>query len=179
MRFLLDTNVLAYFFEARRHSELADAAAIEPCAIADDVKRELEADAQRHQLFATWMQSSSVGVLPIIVGSPADRVFCELESSASTARGRGERASIALASAEPRLTLVTMDKGALWIALRELWAPGERLIGLPVFLRRLVDGAALDRDAAQDVMEASRQLRPTWWVHWWKGDTDAPTRNLV
>jgi len=52
------------------------------------------------------------------------------------------------------------------IALRELWASGERLISLPVFLRRMVDGRALAGEVADDVMQSSNQLLPTWWADW-------------
>jgi hypothetical protein len=83
-----------------------------------------------------------------------------------TARGRGERASIALAASDADLVFAGMDKGAMWIALRELWTPGERMIALPVFLRRLVDAGAFSGDAADDVMRHSNQIFPTWWADW-------------
>ncbi len=54
----------------------------------------------------------------------------------------------------------------MWIALRELWAPGERLVSLPVFLRRLVDAGALGGDTADEVMRRSHQVLPTWWADW-------------
>jgi hypothetical protein len=54
----------------------------------------------------------------------------------------------------------------MWSALRELWAPGERLISLPVFLRRLVDARALEDEAADDVLRRSNQIVPTWWADW-------------
>jgi hypothetical protein len=81
-----------------------------------------------------------------------------------TQGGRGERASIALAATNNDYVFAGMDKGGMWIALRELWAPGERLISLPVFLRRLVERHALAGDAADDVMRCSNQLLPTWWA---------------
>ncbi len=59
-----------------------------------------------------------------------------------------------------------MDRGGMWIALRELWFPGERLIALPIFLRRLVDANALAGEAADDVMRRSTQILPTWWADW-------------
>jgi len=60
-----------------------------------------------------------------------------------TRRGRGERACAALAATNSDLVFSGMDRGGMWIALRELWFPGERLIALPVLLRRLVDAKAL------------------------------------
>ena len=61
---------------------------------------------------------------------------------------------------------VGMDKGSMWLALRELWTPGERLLSLPVFLRRLVEGRALQGQVADDVMRCSNQIFPTWWADW-------------
>jgi hypothetical protein len=57
----------------------------------------------------------------------------------------------------------------MWIALRESWMPGERLIGLPMFLRRLVDAGAIMGDAVDDVMRHSTQILPTWWADWRAG----------
>lgn len=61
-----------------------------------------------------------------------------------------------------------MDANALWIALRELWTPGERLIGLPVFLRRLVEANGIDRAVADEVMQHAQSVQPlpTWWPDW-------------
>jgi len=169
MTFLLDTNVLSDFFQARRHIELATAARTVPCAIADVVRDELAADSQRRKAFSAWLPTSNLDVVPILVGSAADRVQLSIEIGLTTPRGKGERAAIALAAADPSFTFVAMDKGALWIALRELWTPGERLIGLPVFLRRLVDAGALEGNAADDVMAGSRHVMPTWWAAWRAG----------
>ena len=59
-----------------------------------------------------------------------------------------------------------LDTQVVSYFLRELWAPGERLISLPVFLRRLVDDGALGGDAGDDVMRRSNQMLPTWWADW-------------
>ncbi|MGN6110814.1 MAG: hypothetical protein ACTHU0_37275, partial [Kofleriaceae bacterium] len=83
--------------------------------------------------------------------------------------GQGELASIALAATDPGLVFVSTDKGAMWIALRELWMPGERLLGLPVFLRRVVETGAIAGDVADDVMVSSQLPRPTWWADWRAG----------
>ncbi|HEU4412238.1 MAG TPA: hypothetical protein VFS43_43750 [Polyangiaceae bacterium] len=87
-------------------------------------------------------------------------------------KDRGERASIALAAHDPSLTFVTNDDGAKKIALRELWAPGERLLALSVFLRRLFDQSALVDPAILDGIMTkaySSAKRPTGWASWRAG----------
>ncbi|MBI3201489.1 MAG: hypothetical protein HYZ29_08100 [Myxococcales bacterium] len=81
-------------------------------------------------------------------------------------RDKGERASVALASVDDTLTFVANDKNGLWLALRELHARGERILGVPVFLRRLRDEAGMDAEAIDDVMAACACPVPTWWNLW-------------
>lgn len=137
MAYLLDTQVVSYFLQARRENELAAAAAVVACAIVDEVRIELAADRTRGALFARWLPESHLQVVEILVGSPAELLLARLRSGVPAGAGRGERASIALAATDSAMVFAGMDKGGMWIALRELWAPGERLISLPVLLRRL------------------------------------------
>jgi hypothetical protein len=169
MAYLLDTQVVSYFLQARRENELAAAAAVVPCAIVDEVRAELADDRTRGSLFARWLPESHLQVVGIPLGSAADLLLARLRSGVPADTGRGERASIALAATDSELVFAGMDKGGMWIALRELWAPGERLISLPVFLRRLLDAGALDGSAADDVMRRSNQVLPTWWADWRAG----------
>jgi hypothetical protein len=164
--YLLDTQVVSYFLQARRENELAAAAAAVPCTIVDEVRGELAADPTRGVLFDRWLPVSHLEVVAIPLGSPADLLLASLRAGIPAKGGLGERASIALAATNNDLVFAGMDKGAMWIALRELWAPGERLIALPVFLRRLVDGGALGGDIADDVLRCSHQVWPTWWADW-------------
>jgi hypothetical protein len=127
---------------------------------------ELATDPTRGALFDRWFPASHLELLSIAVGSPADRVLASLQTAIVSKGGRGERASIAAAATNHDLVFAGMDKGGMWIALRELWAPGERIIALPVFLRRMVDAGALGGDAADDVMRRSNQVFPTWWAAW-------------
>lgn len=166
MAYLLDTQVVAYFLHARREPDLAAAAGTVPCMIVEEVRDELAADPTRGALFDRWLPSSHLEVIEISVGSAADIMLAGLRAGIIARGGRGERASIAVAATNHALVFAGMDKGGMWIALRELWAPGERLIGLPVFLRRLVDARALGGDAADDVMRHSHQVLPTWWADW-------------
>jgi hypothetical protein len=166
MTFLLDTQVVSFFLQARRHQELAGAASRVPCAIVDEVRQELARDPTRGGLFEHWLPASQLAVLAIAIGSAADAWLNRLQVGVTGARGRGERASIAICATRDELVFTGMDKNAMWLALRELHAPGERLISLPVFLRRLVDTQALGGEAADDVMRHSRQTFPSWWANW-------------
>ncbi|HWO27032.1 MAG TPA: hypothetical protein VNO30_50225 [Kofleriaceae bacterium] len=165
MPYLLDSQVVSYFLQARREAALAAAAERVPCAIAEIVRDELAEDPTRGALFVRWLAASHLAVIALEIGSPAEALWSRLQPRV-TPKGRGERACIALAATSSDYVFAGMDKGGMWIALRELWAPGERLISLPVFLRRLVDERALAGDAADDVMRSSSQVLPTWWADW-------------
>lgn len=171
MTYLLDTMVISYFLQAGREAALADAAQRCPMAIVDEVRDELERDRKRGgKTFRAWLATSGVNVMPIIVGSPASETLAALVSPASPTKNLGERACIALASSDPSLTLVTHDKGAAWIALRELWMPGERVLGLAAFLRRVAtDGfdATVVDDLAAVALDPGQ--KPTWWAPWRAG----------
>lgn len=168
MTYLLDSNILSCFLQCRREAELASAAARVSLAIVEEVRVELEADPQRGRGFATWFRASNIAPRVIELGSHPHATLADLAVGLSGSRGRGlgERASIALAVHDADLVFVTSDKGALWIALGELHARGERIIGLPVFLRRLHEDGGLSVDAARDVMTVSSLRKPTWWAGW-------------
>jgi hypothetical protein len=52
---------------------------------------------------------------------------------------------VALSLVEPDFSFVTHDKNGAWRALREMWAPGERLLGVAPFLRRLQEAKGFAR----------------------------------
>ena len=168
MTYLLDTMIVSFFFQAGRASDLSLVAKAVSLAVVDEVRVELRRDSARGgPTFDTWLAESKVGVRPITVGSPAAMTLLALQPAIASTRGVGERASIALAVSDPSLTLVTHDKGALWIGLRELWTPGERIVGLASFLRRMVDcGALTDPNAVDDVVSVAGAQIPTWWASW-------------
>jgi len=168
--YLLDTMVVSYFLQSNREGELSNAARRLPMAVVDEVRKELEGDRDRGgPAFKRWLGGSGIQVRAIEVGTPASATLVHLLNPTNPDKGRGERASIALAASDDTLTFVTHDKGGMWLALRELWAPGERMLGLAAFLRRLFDLRGIQDPAALDEIISIAMLpaqRPTWWAQW-------------
>lgn len=174
MTYLLDTMIISYFLQAQREADLAKAAKRSPMALVDEVRKELENDKKRGgRPFKKWLDDSGIEPRAIEVGSPAHATLVALVTPASTVKNLGERASIALAASDASLTFVTNDKNGLCVALREIWMPGERILGVAVFLRRLFEQGALeDPLILDDVMTIainSPQQQPTWWASWRAG----------
>lgn len=167
MTYLLDTNVVSFFLQASRETELAAASNISTLAIVGEVREELRADRNRGgPNFTRWLSSSGISVTDVIVGSPAAMRLAQLINGTATGRDLGERASIALASFDPTLVFVTHDKNAAWLALRELWAPGASVLRVASFLRRLFDEKALTDATVADDIIAFGEPRPAWWAEW-------------
>ena len=168
--FLLDSNIVSFFLQARAEKELAAASQRVPLAIVDEVRRELEAHPNRGgKAFVAWLAGSNIEIRLIRLGSEAAATFAQLLRPGDPHKDRGERASIALATSEPALVLVTHDKNALWIAIREIWRGSARLLGIAPFVRMLFDERVLaDPDIADEVIRLSGPLeqRPTWWASW-------------
>ena len=173
MTYLLDTMIVSYFLQAEREAELAQAATCCSMALVEEVRQELDNDKDRGgKAFREWLAASNIDVRAIEVGSAAAGTLAQLLNPVMPSKGRGERASIALAGSDPSLTLVSHDKNGLWIALRELWMPGERIVGLPVFVRRLFDvGALTAPDIADEIISlgVDAAQRPSWWASWRAG----------
>jgi len=176
MTYLLDTMIVSYFLESAHEKALAEAAKRLPMAIVGEVRRELWKDTHRGGApFEKWLAVSNIEVREIKVGSEESGTLAQLQNPGS-GKGLGERASIAIAAWDASLTFVTHDHGAVRIALRELWSPGERVMGPAVFLRRLVDsGAAIDPIVLDDVIALAGAVRATWWPSWRAGIA-SPTR---
>jgi hypothetical protein len=155
---------------AGREKELARASQRIPLEIVDEVRKELEADPQYGgRAFANWLTSSSISIRRIPLGSEAAATFAQLLHPKDPHKDLGERASIALVASEPALVLVTHDKNALWIAIREIWRGSTQVMGIAPFMRLLFDqGALADPDIADEVINLSGPLeqRPTWWAPW-------------
>ena len=166
MTFLLDNNVVSYFFNVGREQELAAAAERVPLAMVEEVKDEAANHRTLGGKFKKWLPGTKVELRSIAVGGAAHLVLNKLLPASPIDKNRGERASIALAATEAGLTFVANDKNALWLALRELHEGVDRVIGLATFLRRLREIAALDPSALDDVMTQSGLPMPTWWSAW-------------
>lgn len=164
--YLLDTNVVSYFLNTKRHDALREVAGRVNLAILDEVRVELEAHKTLGPFVKKWLPKTKLAVRAIVVGSVEYERYVALKPNAVTLKDNGERASIAVAAANPSFVFVASDKNALWLALRELHEPGERILGLPVWLRRMRSEAALDAAALDDVAAASGVPYPTWWTDW-------------
>jgi hypothetical protein len=176
--YLLDTMIVSYFLQAQREADLAMAARRCPMSLVDEVRKELENDTKRGgRSFKKWLDASGIEPRAIEVGTVAHSTLAALVSPTSTGKNLGERASIAIAASDASLTFVTNDKNGLCVALREIWMPGERILGLAVFLRRLFEQHALeDPMVLDDVMTIathSPKQQPTWWASWRAGLTSA------
>lgn len=165
MTYLLDNNVVSYFLHSRREADLMTAARRCSLAISDEVRKELRRSRRDGERFQAWFAGGPIANLAITVGSEVDATFLAL-APPTTERGKGERASIALAAHDLSLVLVANDRNAMWLALAELHSPGERMIGVPVFLRRLREQAGLVPEAIDAVMGCYPGRRPTWWAEW-------------
>lgn len=165
MTFLLDNNALSYFFNASEQGAPSDASHKVSLAVVGEVADELRKHPTFGAKFDNWLAKTAIRERAIAVGSAADAVLQELHP-ASAPKDLGEHASIALAATDLQYVFVANDKGALWLALNELVEPGERIVGLRVFLRRLREHAKLPGRAIDGVVRAAQGKHPTWWAAW-------------
>jgi hypothetical protein len=107
-----------------------------------------------------------IDVKELLLGSPAANTLALLTNGAVTAKNLGERASVALSLVEPGFIFVTHDKNGAWLALRETWTLGERLLGVAPFLRRLYEANALTDATVLDDLIPFADPRPSWWGAW-------------
>lgn len=168
MTYLLDTMVVSYFLQASCERKLADASKTVSMAIVEEVRDELHADKTRGGAsFLRWLESSRIDVRDIQLDSAEAATLIQLTAGAPTSKNLGERASIALAAHDPTLVFVTHDKNGLWLAVRELWQAGERVLGVAPFLRRLVESEAVTQSSVlDDVVKHVAGDNPTWWAKW-------------
>jgi hypothetical protein len=167
---LLDHNVVAYFFNAGCENALAACSHNLSMAVAEAVRDEGQRGYPKR--YDAWLAQSAIEVRAIAVGSAEDALLEAIHPSPQgseairSTRDFGEHASIALAACDPTLTFVANDKGALWLALQELHQPGERVLGLRVFLRRAHAMAGLPLAAIDKVVAKAQGKAPTWWAGW-------------
>ena len=169
-RYLLDTNVFSYFWNSGQKRALDEVAARVSLVTVEEVKEELRRTKADGAGRAAWLERSGVEVRSMLAGSPEASVLGALSASAALAqRGKGERECIALAAVDGTLTFVANDQNAMWIALRELHNGGGRVMGIPVFLRRLAEDAGMRGRAVEAIFESWRGPTgptPTWWPSW-------------
>lgn len=172
MTYLLDTMIVSYFLQAGCEADLANAAKRCPMALVGEVRKELNSDKKRGgKPFLKWLATSGINERAIEIGSPEHDTLVALVDPLANAKNLGERASVAVAASDASFTFVTNDTNGQRIALREIWTPGERILGVAVFLRRLFEqGALTDPSTLDDVMaivlDKVPQHQPTWWASW-------------
>lgn len=167
--YLLDTNIVSYFLEAQGGEVLAAATRVVSLAIVDEVRGELARHPARGgSSFEHWLAASGIAVRSIPVGSDAAATLAHLLNPAAPLKDLGEYASIALATVDPALVLVTHDKNGLWRAVREIWRAPAALMGLAPFVRMLYErGVATRGELADEVGRLAGDVhRPTWWAAW-------------
>jgi hypothetical protein len=176
--YLLDTMIVSYFFRVGRKAELATAAKHIPMVLVDEVRREMEVERHWGPDFKKWLGTSNIEVRSIVVGMPESNTFTHLVPAGASGKDVGERASIALVAHDTSLTFVTHDKNGMWIALRELWQPGDRILGLAPFLRQLFEQGALVEPLVLDeiMVLVGSSARPTWWASWRAGLTTSSAK---
>jgi hypothetical protein len=160
--YLLDNNILSYFWNQERERDLGAASQRVEISICEEVRDEAAKHLGSAKL-QTWLNGTHIKVQGIELGSKAHTTLAELHPDMSILKDLGERASIALCAHDPSFVFVANDKKALWLALRELHVRGERIVGLLVFLRRLHEDAGLSPDAMDAIVKISGHGAPTWW----------------
>jgi hypothetical protein len=138
-----------------------------PLGIVGGVRDELERHKSHGAAFKKWLPSSGLTVIEIVLGSALLGLLQQLITRADL-KDHGEHATVAVAAMAPGMVFVANDRNAVWLAIHELHLPGERVIGLQVFLRRAREVGDLDKTTIDDVFKASNpKLRATWWGPWW------------
>ena len=165
---LLDANVVSYFFNASRKQELGTIAQVLSLAVVEEVHQEALNHKKRGDEYRKWQLSSGLTVRSLAVGGVGSVCLGTLRGGSNDMKDLGEHASIALAVEDPSLLLVTNDKGGAWLGLRELVAPGERVIRIWSFLQRAQVAANLGATAVKAIAESAhlKNDEPTWWNAW-------------
>lgn len=105
-------------------------------------------------------------VLAIGPGSQEEALLNRLHE-VGRRKNRGEAASIAVASFDPSLVLVTHDKVAALFGLTELYSlSGERCIRTPTLVRRLFEVGVLTLEAVHHWVKCNSLEFPVWWEGW-------------
>jgi hypothetical protein len=166
--YLLDNNIISYFFNAGLKAELSRIGK----AISLAVVREVDNEALRHSAkggeYKKWQPTSPLAVRDIAVGGVGSTCLALLRTGTGGLKDLGELASIALAVEDASFVLVCNDHNAVWIALRELFEEGEHVVRFPTFLRRAHDAVGLTQSVVTKLARLSQVAHgpPTWWPQW-------------
>lgn len=173
MKYLLDNNILSYFFMAGQEAELARCVGSVELTVVEQVYDEAARAPAWGARFKAWLSGSGVKQQAIYVGSKEDEVLLALHPDASNLKDYGEHASIAFAASNPDHVLVTNDRNALYLALAELHHPQTRVVRPAAFLRRLHEHASFPAAAVGAVMHEAWFIGrpnapriPSWWGGW-------------
>jgi hypothetical protein len=168
--YLLDNNVLSYFFNAGLKAALAAIGAKVPLAVVAEVHAEALNHRQRGAEYRGWQAQGHLTVCPLVVGGAGSVCLGQLYSK-TTGKDLGEYASIALAVEDPSLILVTNDKNAHWIAARELIVGTDRVLRFWTFLRRMQPLAELKAADVAAIAQAPALCTdtPLWLADWVAG----------
>ncbi|MCU0684584.1 MAG: hypothetical protein MUF34_20450 [Polyangiaceae bacterium] len=175
-RYLIDSNVIIDFQQGGRLKELVAAAKAVPLAIVEQVFTEVavpepgekQARADEKRSASKSLLDGAVQVVVLQPGTPAENLYATLVKT----HGRGEAASISFALYEgPDCVFVTGDGPAAILALNELSDGTERVMRVPVLVRRLYEAGALEASVVHAVAlrVISHGLEPSWWATWLAG----------
>jgi hypothetical protein len=103
-----------------------------------------------------------------LVGGVGSTCLGLLWTNTGSLKDLGELASIAVAVEDASLVFVCNDHNAVWIALRELFQPGEHVVRFSTFLRRAHDNVGLRRSVVEKLAKLAQLAHapPTWWTDW-------------
>lgn len=178
MTFLLDANVLLDFQNAALLPALVGAAQVVDLAVAEQVFDEVTLPKAndssdligKKRQAAHALREARIAKIEIIPGTREAELMQALLAPLQplNEKDHGEAASIAIASSNADLLFVTGDKTAVLWALNELFHKGERVMRVPIFVRTLLERAALDASTVRGVAAraASHGAIPTWWASW-------------
>lgn len=149
--YLLDNNVVSYFFNAGAEADLVRVAKAVPLVVVREVHEEAARHPTRGKQYEKWQPSSGLEVRDIVVGGEASTCLASLQTASGSLKDLGELASIALALEDRGLVVVSNDK-----------------IRLSTFLRRAHAAAGLTKSTATKLAKHSQLVAglPTWWTDW-------------
>ncbi|MBI5514934.1 MAG: hypothetical protein HY909_14255 [Deltaproteobacteria bacterium] len=169
--YILDANWWSFLFLSGHADSFAQAMGTVRCMIPTEIRDEVDHIPSRQGAFSTWCHSDgrALQVVDLLAGSAEQQLLSALmRASANPGKDLGERACIALASGDPSRVFVNHDKGACFLALRELPLHPQPVCSIAAFLRRLGDRRLLSRVAIEAIAHRARQSQspPTWWSSW-------------